>query len=75
MINQGIFSLEKFEPVIIKAWAALVNCVDTDGMLTHVQQIGGDPQKFDPNSTEIYGTGAFLLAGSEMYKMSIMKNK
>ncbi len=74
-VNQGILNLEKFEPVILKAWAALVNCVDTDGMLTHVQQIGGDPQKFDPNSTEIYGTGAFLLAGSEMYKMSIMKNK
>ena len=73
-INQGLVSKNKFEPAVEKAWAALVNCVDADGKLTHVQPIGGDPQKFDPNSTEVYGTGAFLLAGSEVYRMSVLGN-
>jgi len=35
-----------------------------------VRSIGSDPKNFDPNSTEIYGVGAFLLAGSEVYKLT-----
>ncbi len=71
-VNQGLLNKKQFEPAVLKAWEALVNCVDSNGRLTHIQPIGGDPQKFDPNSTEIYGTGAFLLAGSEVYRMSIL---
>jgi hypothetical protein len=26
-------------------------------------------RKFDENATEIYGVGAFLLAGSEVYRL------
>ncbi len=74
-VNQGLLDRKKFEPAVLKAWGALVNCVDADGMLTHVQQIGGDPQKFNPNSTEVYGTGAFLLAGSEVYRMNVLEQK
>ncbi|HOT63943.1 MAG TPA: glycoside hydrolase family 88 protein, partial [Dysgonamonadaceae bacterium] len=37
------------------------------------QPIGADPRKnFDADSWEVYGTGAFLLAGSEVIKL---KNK
>jgi len=74
-VNQGLLSRKQFEPAVLKAWAALVNCVDSEGRINHVQPIGGDPQKFDPNSTEVYGTGAFLLAGSEVYRMVIMGTK
>ena len=52
-----------------KAWAALVACVAPDGKLTHVQPIGADPKKFDADATEAYGVGAFLLAGSEVYRL------
>ncbi len=72
-INQGILGRKEYEPAIRKAWIALEKCVDADGRLTHVQPIGGDPQKFDPNSIEVYGTGAFLLAGSEVYRMAVME--
>ena len=41
-----------------------------EGRLTHVQPIGADPKKFDVNHTDVYGVGAFLLAGSEVYRMS-----
>ena len=69
-INQGLLDRAKFEPAVHKAWAALVECVAPDGKLTHVQPIGADPKKFDADSTEVYGVGAFLLAGSEIYKLA-----
>jgi hypothetical protein len=33
-----------------------------------VQPIGAAPDKVDENSTAVYGVGAFLLAGTELYK-------
>jgi hypothetical protein len=52
---------------------ALVACVDADGKLTNVQPIGADPKNFDADSTETYGVGAFLLAGSEVYRMAVLE--
>ena len=73
-VNQGLLDKAQFEPAVRKAWAALVSCVDADGKLTHVQSIGADPKKFDETATEVYGVGAFLLAGSEVYKIAIFEN-
>jgi rhamnogalacturonyl hydrolase YesR len=73
-VNQGLLDRAKFEPAVRKAWAALVGCVDADGKLTHVQPIGADPKKFAEDSTEVYGVGAFLLAGSEVYRMAVLRN-
>jgi hypothetical protein len=42
--------------------------------LTHVQPIGADPKKFSEESTEVYGVGAFLLAGSEVYRMVVLSS-
>lgn len=72
-VNQGMLDPATFEPAVRKAWAALVSCVDTDGKLTHVQPIGADPKKFAPESTEVYGVGAFLLAGSEIYRLAVFE--
>jgi unsaturated rhamnogalacturonyl hydrolase len=68
-INHGLLDREKFLPATLRAWSALTSCVDADGKLKHVQPIGSDPKKFDPNSTEPYGVGSFLLAGSEIYRL------
>ena len=65
-VNHGLLSYEKFNPVIEKAWAALISSVHPDGKLGNVQQIGAQPKSVDSNSTEVYGVGAFLLAGTEM---------
>ena len=70
-VNEGMLDRQKFEPAIRKAWSALVSCVQTDGKLTHVQPIGEDPRKFPDDSTEIYGVGSFLLAGSEIHRMAV----
>lgn len=69
-VNQGLLDRATYEPAVRKAWAGLVGCVNTDGKLTHVQPVGADPKKFNEDSTEIYGVGAFLLAGSEVYRMA-----
>lgn len=68
--NHDLVERATFGPAAEKAWAALVACVAPGGKLTHVQPIGANPKRFDENATEIYGVGAFLLAGSEMYKMA-----
>jgi len=73
-VNQGLLDRAKFEPVIRKAWAGLTGCVTEDGKLTHVQPIGADPKKFDTNLSEVYGVGAFLMAGSELYRMELLRD-
>lgn len=73
-INQGLLDRTTYEPVVTKAWAALVGCVNSDGKLTYVQPAGSGPKAFDADSTEVYGTGAFLLAGSEIYRMAVLEN-
>ena len=74
-VNQGLLDRAKFEPAVRKAWAALVGCVDADGKLTHVQPVGSDPKKFMDDSTAPFGVGAFLLAGSEVYRMAVLENE
>ena len=73
-INQGLLDRAKFEPAVDKAWAALVASVDTNGKLNNVQPVGSDPKKFAADSTEPYGVGAFLLAGSEVYRMLVLES-
>lgn len=65
-VNHHLLSYEKYKPVIEKAWDALVSCVHADGKLGNVQQVGEKPEAVDENSTDVYGVGGFLLAGSEM---------
>ena len=73
-VNQGLLDRAKFEPAVRKAWTALIGCVDEKGKLTHVQPVGSTPKKFNDDSTAPFGVGAFLLAGSEVYRMAILKN-
>jgi rhamnogalacturonyl hydrolase YesR len=70
-INRGILDRATYEPVVLKAWQALVGCVTPAGKLEHVQPVGLDPKTFDPENTEPYGVGAFLLAGSEIYRLGL----
>jgi len=69
-VNHGLLDRREYLPVALKAWDALTACVQPDGKLIHVQPIGADPKKFDENSTEPYGVGAFLLAGREVYRLA-----
>ena len=67
-VNNGILKKKKYWPVIEKGWNALTSSVHPDGKLGYVQAVGAAPGFADENTTEVYGVGAFLLTGSEMYK-------
>jgi len=69
-INHGVLDRGRFAPAVVRAWHGLTGCVDAAGRLTDVQPIGADPRKFDENATEVYGVGAFLLAGSEVHRLA-----
>lgn len=59
-----------FLPVVEKAWAALLSTVDKDGKVGWVQPIGADPKKVTRDMTAVFGVGAFLMAGTEIMKLS-----
>lgn len=69
-VNQALLDRARYEPVVWRAWTALADCLDDNGRLQHVQPIGAAPGNFPPDSTEPYGVGAFLLAGSEVYRLA-----
>lgn len=69
-VNEGLLDKKTFMPTIKKGWEALVDAVEPDGKLGYVQPIGADPRKVTREMTEVYGVGAFLLAGCQIYKMS-----
>jgi rhamnogalacturonyl hydrolase YesR len=69
-INNKVLDRAKFLPVVKKGWIALNGLVHSDGKVGWVQPIGADPRRnFNADSWEVYGSGAFLLAGSEVAKL------
>jgi len=75
-INNHILDKKTYKRVVAKAWKAMVkDAVHPDGMLGYVQGTGKEPKDGQPvgydniPDFEDYGLGAFLLAGSEVYKM------
>jgi len=73
-VNQALLDKTVFRPAVEKAWSALNGCVEPDGKLTHVQPVGAAPGAFPETSTDIFGVGAYLLAGSEVYRMAVLEN-
>jgi rhamnogalacturonyl hydrolase YesR len=69
-INAGVLDRATFEPHVRRGWEAMVRSVHPDGMLGWVQEIGAEPGSATYESTEVYGVGALLLAGSEVQKLA-----
>lgn len=65
-INNDLLPAKKYLPVVNNAWSAMVTSVHPDGKLGYVQAQGAAPDKVGYDDTDVYGVGAFLLAGSEM---------
>jgi rhamnogalacturonyl hydrolase YesR len=68
-IRNGLLDEEIYREPMLRAWTTLCSYVHTDGKLGYIQPVGHDPKPADENSTDVYGVGAFLLAGSEILKM------
>ncbi len=76
-INHGYLNKTKYLPVILKAWNVLCEkALHPNGFLGYVQGTGKEPSSSQPVTYdskpdfEDYGLGAFLLAGSEMYRLA-----
>lgn len=72
-INRGLLDRDRYGEAAEKGWEALCSAVLPDGKLGYVQPIGADPQRVGRDDTEVYGVGAFLLAGSQMYDYLLKK--
>lgn len=75
-INNGILDASTYQPVIEKAWDAIIKeALHPNGFLGYVQGTGKEPKDGQPVTYdsmpdfEDYGLGAFLLAGEEMFKL------
>lgn len=69
-INQGYLPKDEYLPIVTKGWKALVASVDTEGKVCWVQPVGQAPEKLEKRMNLVYGTGGFLMAACEMYKLS-----
>jgi unsaturated rhamnogalacturonyl hydrolase len=69
-INSGILERGKYLPVVEKAWQGLLSHIYEDGRLGCIQPVGAAPGDFTAASSYVFGTGAFLLAGSEVYRLA-----
>jgi rhamnogalacturonyl hydrolase YesR len=69
-LNSGLLDADTFLPAVHKGWEGLIWAQQPDGRIGWVQQIGYDPRSVSAEDTMEYGTGAFLLAGSEMLKLA-----
>jgi rhamnogalacturonyl hydrolase YesR len=65
-IDLGILPAAEYGPVVQRGWAAIVRHVAPDGRVGSVQQIGDAPDEVKPESTQLSGSGAVLLAASAM---------
>jgi unsaturated rhamnogalacturonyl hydrolase len=68
-INNGYLDRKTYLPAVIRGWNAMQKAVLPDGKVGWIQPIGENPKKVTLDMTEVYGVGAFLMAGTEIYKL------
>jgi len=67
-VNHGILQKKTYWPAVERAWAGMLSHVYQDGRLGCIQPVGASPGAFTESSSYVYGVGAFLMAGSEIYQ-------
>ena len=67
-VNERILDRKTYWPAVEKAWAGMLTHVYADGRLGCIQPVGAAPGEFTESSSYVYGVGAYLLAGSEIYR-------
>ncbi len=65
-INRGLLDRAAHLPAVTRAWTGLMTRMKPDGLVGYVQPVGAAPDHLEAGNTQDYGTGAFLLAGSEI---------
>jgi rhamnogalacturonyl hydrolase YesR len=73
-INNGVLDAKVYTPIVTRAWAGMLQHIYADGRLGDIQQTGAAPSTFKPSASYNYGVGGFLLAGSELLKLSEVRH-
>jgi rhamnogalacturonyl hydrolase YesR len=68
-VNEGLLNRRRYAPVARNAWRALAGAVRPDGRLAWVQPPHSRPAPVAESDTYPYGSGALLLAGSQVLQM------
>jgi unsaturated rhamnogalacturonyl hydrolase len=63
-IKAGLLPRDRYLPAVARGWAALERAVQPDGRLGWVQQVSDRPDVVKAEDTQLYGVGAYLLAGA-----------
>ncbi len=69
-IRSKILARTLYLPVVESGWKGLVEQIYADGRLGNIQPIGAAPDGYNPESSYVFGIGAFLLAGSQVELLS-----
>jgi unsaturated rhamnogalacturonyl hydrolase len=69
-VNAGALDRARYEPTVRRGWAALVRAIQPDGMLGYAQSPSDRPGATNAKHAEVYASGAFLLAGAEVYRLA-----
>ncbi len=69
-IDHRLLPADNYRPVVDRAWRRLVQNIYADGRLGSIQPVGAAPGAFTAASSYAFGVGAFLLAGSEVGKLT-----
>jgi unsaturated rhamnogalacturonyl hydrolase len=67
-VNEGILDRATYGPAVERAWAGMLQHVYADGRLGSIQPVGAAPGAFTETTSYVYGVGAYLLAGAEIYR-------
>lgn len=67
-VNNGLLTDPESKEIVEKGWAALTRAIGEDGRVNWVQHVGKSPDPVKKTDSQLYGTGAVLLAASEMAK-------
>ena len=69
-IDHHVLERQRYQPVVSRGWAGLVSHIYASGRLGCIQPVGAAPGDFTPSASYVFGTGAFLLAGSEVNRLA-----
>jgi rhamnogalacturonyl hydrolase YesR len=69
-IDNGLLDRATYLPVAAKAWAALMAARRPDGLLGYIQGVAKEPGPVTVNGTQLYSTGAFVMAACELSRLA-----
>lgn len=68
-INNNHLTAPEYRASVNNAWQSIVANVYPDGKVGYVQQVAFAPGSAKQEDTQLYGSGAVLLAAAELYKL------